>query len=273
MRGAVALASLALLVLPACAGEDGGGSTGPSTDPADLVGVVWRLEDPSMAALADDVPDTAVVSLEFADGQVSGRSACNSYFGGYTADDDGSLSLDALGGTEMACEEPLMTLEAAYLSALGAVTSFSVTPSSGATLELVGPDTTLSFFEEVPPEPLPLIGTEWDLGSLYSGDTVSSTLAGTQVTMTLADDGTVSGWAGCNTYSGAYTLDGDVLTFGPLATTKMACADDVMAQEAAFLSAMTEVAGSAIEGTQLTLVDGSGTSLLGFVGLPAGATA
>ncbi len=269
MRAAAALVSLAILLTPACADEGDTASDGAGTDPDDLVGIVWRLDDPSIASLAEDVPDTAVVSLEFADGQVSGRSACNSYFGGYTADDDGSLSFDALGGTEMACEEPLMTLEAAYLSALGAVTSFSV----GDTLELAGPTGTLTFFEEVPPEPLPLVGSQWELDSVFAGDAVSSTVAGTEVTMILADDGSVSGSSGCNTYSGTYTVDGDALSFGPLAGTKMACAEDVMAQETAFLTSLAEVAGSAIEGSRLTLLDGSGAPLLGFVGVPAGATA
>jgi heat shock protein HslJ len=257
---------LTIVLLAACA-DDGGGGTGPSTDPDALVGVTWRADDPTLAALAPDAPDTAVVSLVFADGQVGGRSACNSYFGGYVADDRGSLSFDALGGTEMACEEPLMILETAYLSALGAVTSFSVTPTSSAvTLELVGPDTTLGFFEEVPPEPLPLIGTAWILDSVYAGDAVSSTIAGTETTMILGDDGSLSGSAGCNTYSGTYTLDVDALTVGPLATTKMACADDVMAQEAAFLTAMEGVATSSIEGSRLTLFDGSGAPLLAFIG-------
>ena len=220
-----------------------------------------------MARLADDVPDTAVISLGFADGQVSGRSACNSYFGGYTADDDGALSFDALGGTEMACEEPLMSLEAAYLSALASVTSFSVSSfASGDSLELAGPDVTLAFFEEVPPERLPLVGTDWELDSVFSGDAVSSTIAGTRVTMTLADDGSVSGSGGCNTYSGTSTRDGDALSFGPLASTKMACADDVMAQESAFLEAMALVGELSIEGTRLTLGVRSGAPLLGFVG-------
>jgi heat shock protein HslJ len=266
MRGA-ALLVLTMFVLPACADEGVVGSGARSTDPADLVGVVWRLDDPSMAALADDVPDTAVVSLGFADGQASGRSACNSYVGGYTAEDDGSLSFDAIGGTEMACEAPLMSLESVYLSALGAVTSFSITSSpSGSTLELVGEEGTLSFFEEVPPQPLPLVGTTWTLDSVYAGDAVSSTIAGTRTTMVLADDGSLSGSAGCNTYSGTYTLDGDALTVGALATTKMACADDVMAQEAAFLAGMQGVAASSIEGSRLTLADGSGAPLLGFIG-------
>jgi len=268
VRGVVLLA-LALLAMPACADEGGGGSDGASTDPDDLVGVTWRLDAPTLAALAPDAPDTAAVTLTFADGQVGGTSGCNQYFGSYEAGDDGSLKIGQLGGTEMACQEPVMALEAAYLAALGAVDGFSV---DDASLTLGG-EVRLTFSEEVPPEPLPLGGTTWDLDSIYSGDTVSSVVAGSQVTMALADDGSVSGSAGCNTYSGTYSLDGDALSFGPLASTKMVCAEDVMAQEAAFIDAMSRVSSSEIEGTGLTLLDASGAPLLGFVGVPEGATA
>jgi heat shock protein HslJ len=59
------------------------------------------------------------------------------------------------------------------------------------------------------------------------------------------DDGPpqrVSGSTGCNRLSGSYSLRGSGLTFGPLATTKMACADG-MAQEQAFLAALAATDG------------------------------
>jgi heat shock protein HslJ len=267
MRGA-ALLALAILVLPACA-DEGGGSGGPSTDPEDLTEATWRLEDATLEELAPGAPDATVASLAFADGQVSGTSGCNSYFGTYEAHDDGRLSIGALGGTEMACEEPLMALESAYLAALGGVERFTV---DDASLTLDG-EVRLVFFEEVPPEPLPLVGTTWDLASIYAGDTVSSVVAGSQLTMALADDGSVSGTAGCDTYMGTYALDGASLSFGPLASTRMTCSEDLMAQEASFLDAMSRVESTAIEGTGLTLLDASGEPLLDFVGIPEGATA
>lgn len=261
----VSLLALAVLALQACANDGAGGSDDAGTDPDALVGVVWRLDDPSIAALAGGVPDPAAVSLEFADGRVSGRSACNSYFGDYTADDDGSLSVGALGGTEMACEEPLMTLESAYLAALADVTGFSI-DAGALTLRGAVP---LTFFEEVPPAPLPLVGTNWSLDSIYSGDAVSSTIAGSEATMTLMEDGSVAGAAGCNRFHGTYTTDGDRLSFSELASTKMLCPDDIMNQERIFLEAMNAVEGFSIEGSSLTVTDAAGAPLLGFVGAPA----
>ena len=91
-------------------------------------------------------------------------------------------------------------------------------------------------------------------------------ISGTELTTLFSDDGSVSGSGGCNRFSGTYAVDGDSLTLSPLASTKMACADHVMAQEGVFFDGMAEVASFAIEGTQLTLSDGSGAPLLGFDG-------
>ena len=262
-RGPLALLTLTALVLVACAEASHGSVAG--SDSQDLLGVVWTLDRSSMTVLTDDVPTGATITIAFEDGQASGRAACNSYGGAYDAGDDASLSFEGFSVTEMACDPELMTLEAAYLAALDKVTSFGV----DGKLLLQGQAEDLTFEREVPPVALPLVGTTWTLTTIASGDAVSSVLASTDVTVDFTADGTVSGSAGCNRYSGSYTWAGDQLSFSPLASTKMACADDVMAQEGAFLASMQEVATFAIEGTQLTLSDGSGALLLGFDGIAA----
>jgi len=263
LRRSLTSLTLGTLALVACVDPGGGSSTG--TDPEALVGHEWTLDASSVASLAGEVPAGAIVTIAFEDGQASGRAACNSYGGAYDAGDDGSLSFESFAVTAMACEEPLMSLESAYLEALGAVTGFGV----DGKLTLHGDEIDLTFDEEVSPVALPLVGTTWTLTTIASGDAVSSVLNGTDVTAVFTADATVSGSAGCNRYSGSYTWTGDQLSFSPLATTKMACADDVMAQESAFLASMEQVASLAIEGSQLTLADGSGALLLGFDGTAA----
>jgi heat shock protein HslJ len=69
--------------------------------------------------------------------------------------------------------------------------------------------------------------------------------------------GRASGNAGCNRYSGPYTLRGDSLTFGPAISTKMACAEG-MELENAWLGAHSSfVTWSATDST-LTLHDSRG---------------
>ena len=253
-------------MLVACANTGDGAGTGQDADPSDLTGVVWVLDDASVAGLVQDVPSTAQVTIAFEEGQAHGTAACNSYGGAYQAGDDGSISFDAFAVTQMACDQPLMTLESAYLEELGGVTSFEV--EAEGNLQLSNGPATLSFSREASPEPVPLVGTTWTLTSVAAGDTVMSVVSGTEITAEFADDETVSGSAGCNRFSGTYSAAGAELSFSALATTKMACAGYVMAQERVFLDAMSDVSSFVIDGEQLTLSDGSGGALLGFDGVP-----
>ena len=77
----------------------------------------------------------------------------------------------------------------------------------------------------------------------------------------------VGGSSGCNTYDGPYTTNGSVAAIGPLATTRMACADDVMAQETAFLKALQGVGKIELRAQTVLLQDLGGQP----VGRPAAA--
>jgi heat shock protein HslJ len=83
-----------------------------------------------------------------------------------------------------------------------------------------------------------LPGTSWQLvdldGTLPVADAVP--------TLNFDQAGAVNGSTGCNTYNGEVSIDGNAITFGPLATTMMACADpDADAQERAFTAAIEDV--------------------------------
>jgi heat shock protein HslJ len=77
-------------------------------------------------------------------------------------------------------------------------------------------------------------------------------------------EGTVSGSTGCNTYMGPYTVDGDTLELGALATTRMACAPPADAVEREYVAALEQVAGWRIEDGELVLADGDGAELLRY---------
>lgn len=64
----------------------------------------------------------------------------------------------------------------------------------------------------------------------------------------------VSGATGCNRFAGSYALDGATLTFGPLASTKMACPDG-MEQERAILQALGDVREWRVVDGTLELLD------------------
>jgi putative lipoprotein len=98
-----------------------------------------------------------------------------------------------------------------------------------------------------------LPGTSWSLVDLDGADPVE----GAVPTLEFGDEGTVSGNASCNTFSGEVTIEGSELSFGPLATTRMACADpDAAAQETAFLLALESVESYTIDSEGRLVLEG-----------------
>jgi len=63
----------------------------------------------------------------------------------------------------------------------------------------------------------------------------------------------VSGFSGCNRYSGSYSIDGNKITFGPLASTKMMCREDANKIEQSMLHILSIATGFSFENNILTL--------------------
>jgi heat shock protein HslJ len=82
-----------------------------------------------------------------------------------------------------------------------------------------------------------LIDVQWVL--VAYGETANPTVVEEGVTTTalFGADGSVSGSGGCNQYSGSYELNGDQISFGPIAATMMAC-DKGMDTESAYFAAL-----------------------------------
>jgi len=109
-----------------------------------------------------------------------------------------------------------------------------------------------------------LDGTSWQLVSYVDeqGET-REPVAGSEPTINF-EDGTAGGNTGCNNYSGSYTVDGDQISFGPIAMNLMACPDEQMAQEQAYLAALGNVTSYAVTDEQLTLANDAGEPILTF---------
>ena len=90
-----------------------------------------------------------------------------------------------------------------------------------------------------------LTGKVWALTDLNNTPLTD----GVGISAQFTSDGKVSGSAGCNRYSGTYTLSGSTITFSsPMATTMMMCDESVMSQETAYLKALAEAKTYAVKG-------------------------
>ena len=84
----------------------------------------------------------------------------------------------------------------------------------------------------------------------------------------LFEDGRIGGSSGCNSYGGAYTLDGSTIRFAEMMMTLMACLEDgVMEQEQAYFEALSNVAKFRLDNDRLELLDASGAALLVYARL------
>ena len=150
----------------------------------------------------------------------------------------------------------------AFLAGLGAVATYLFSgPNLILNLKL---DSGNMIF--APRPNVALAGTRWKLQAVNNGrQAVVSVLLGTEITAIFESDGAVSGSAGCNSYSGTYTVAGDGIGFGPLATTRMACEPPIMEQEQAYLAALQATTRYTLAGDQLILQDGTGARQAAFV--------
>lgn len=243
MRYGIVLIGAAALALAACA------STG---DSASLEGTLWELESyrNTDGETVDAIPGSGA-RIEFQDGQASGTSGCNNFFGPYEVDGN-SITIGPLGATLMACPGPLGEQEFGYLAALGSAETYEI---SGDTLTLSdGEGEVVATFTVG--EPLSLTGVTWIATGVNNGrGGVQSVVIGNEITAVFGEDGSLSGSAGCNNYSGTYEVDGENMTIGPLAVTQMFCEqpEGTMEQEAEYLAALGTVATWNITGDQLDL--------------------
>jgi heat shock protein HslJ len=225
------------------------GDAGRQSFAASLPGTQWQLT--TLDGEEALYPATLNVTAE----GMGGDTGCNQYFGTFTVEDGNAVSLSGIGATEIACEQPegIMGFESRFLATFAEVAQVEPRGDESFAMLNAAGETVMVWGRAAQAEPASLEGTTWQLTTFVDGESASSTLAGTTVTLQL-EEGRLSGNASCNTYNSSYTLEGDALTVAPeIATTRMACPDDIMSQEAAYLQVLSAVTGYQLEGTTLTL--------------------
>lgn len=243
---------LSLLALGGC-GDDSDGV--PSGNPISLVGRAFVATSADGFAL----PDAATLVIRFDPGQLGVSGGCNLIGGAYRFDGAVLVADEGFMQTEMACDEPLMQLDTDVVALLGSKPTIS-TNAAGDVLTITGAAASLTLTEQQPPADLPLEGTVWTVTTILEGDAASGGFA---VSPTLTfHDGTVDVFAGCNNGSATAVVSETAIEFGPLALTRMACADDAMTVEAAVSSVFGGSVDYRIDGTSLELLGANGGLVL-----------
>lgn len=103
-------------------------------------------------------------------------------------------------------------------------------------------------------------GREWVLVELDGEEVLPDVV----VDMTITDD-QVSGAGGCNRYMGTVDIeDSSITVASEVASTMMACPDEIMAQETAYLAALTSATGFTATEDELQLTNADDTVVARF---------
>lgn len=192
-----------------------------------------------------------MITAQFDDqNRLTGSDGCNSFSTNYTLEGS-TLTLDpAMVSTEKACDDAVMSQADTFTQTL--LNTNSIELGDGVLVLLQNGVKGLTFVGQSNP----LSKTSWNVTGYNNGkQAVVGPIAGTALTMTFGDDGTISGNSGCNSFSGQYSLSGQSLTISPLATTMRACIEPegVDTQETAFLTALQQATMWQLQGSQLFL--------------------
>lgn len=252
----IVAALLGLLTLAAAAGcsessDDGGTGTEPS-------GRIFV----STAVDGTPIPGGGPLTLDFThEGQMSANAGCNTASGSVEFS-GGTLTAGNLASTLMACEPGLAESDSWTTTLLSSNPSWSL---DGDTLVLTTDELTVTLQDKKVAMPdLALEGTTWTVTSLVSPDAVTSSvvLDTAAPDLTIAADGAVSGSTGCNRLTGHAEIAGTTVTFGPLATTRMACPPENADLERQILAALDGEVTYRIDAHTLTLTRPDGIGLI-----------
>ncbi|MFN8621557.1 MAG: META domain-containing protein [Chloroflexota bacterium] len=228
---------------------------------ASIIGPDWHATSLPGVAGADPVPADIDITLQVdPDEQASGTAACNRYAGSATIDGP-RLTFSPMAVTEMACPEPRMTLEAAWLQVLAATAGWRL---DAGRLQLV--DAGGSVLATLTAGADASITGRWTLVEL--GDPASGTVSRltTDAFLAIADDGTITGGTGCSPFVARATIAGDAITVGPVGTEGLPCPDGAtIAVEQGMLDALAGTARWRIDTVGwLELLDHDGGLLAAF---------
>ena len=234
----------------------GGAQAGPALT---LTGAVWTL-----TALGDEgiLPGITIIAEFTEDGKLTGNSGCNGYNTTYEVDGDNIEISDMIAGTAMACPDPIMKQERAYLTALPTAATYVIQGN-----ELVLRDDGRAVVLTYAAETQDLAGTSWQVISYNNGkEAVVSVIIDTEITANFGEDGQLTGSGGCNSYFGPYETQGDNISMGPFGATQMMCSEPegLMDQESQYLAALESADTYKVEGDRLSMRTADGAMAVNF---------
>ncbi len=246
----LALAAIASQMIFACA------ASGPARDTGGLNDTGWILFALPGESLSGDQP----VTMHFENGRVHGSDGCNRYSTTFTAMGDQVRLAENIASTRMACPESLMRQAEAFTGALMKARKFRIDARQLVLLDAGGSELAILSAQR-----RDLAATSWRVSGYNNGkQAVVSVLPDSQLTISFAGDGRLTGSAGCNSYTASYSTAGNSIRIGQAAATRKMCSkpDGLKEQEKRFLRALASAASWQLDGGRLELRTATGALAL-----------
>ncbi len=219
----------------------------PTQENPAFIDTIWSI---SLIENNKPIPQSSITVQFNNDGRVTGFDGCNNFNSTYTVNGEKIKINSPAASTLKACAANIMNQANAFNKLLFSSTSFSL--GEGTLALNQGNSTGLNFSGSTNP----IAKTSWDVTGYNNGNqAVVSPIIDTNPTITFGDDGTISGSAGCNTYSGKYSISGQSITISTLATTRRECIEPegIMEQESSFLTYLQKANTWSLQGNMLSL--------------------
>lgn len=262
----VLLALLAATTLSACSdGADGDTSESDTTTSASAAAspadALWGRTFVSTEVTGPAIPGGGPLEVAFPERNGIAMSAgCNR---GVTSVElaGGTVKTGAIATTMMACPGDVGGADKWMTDLFAAQPTWAL---DNDVLTLTTPDATVTLTDKKTADPdRPVVGTAWVVDTLVTPQAVSTSAAleASAPTLTIDDKGQATGSTGCNRFTGPATIEGDTITFGELATTRMACPTDVAEVERSVLHVLDGQVTYEVDGAILRLMKADGTGL------------
>lgn len=211
----------------------------------------WQLTELDGKAVDQSNIDKKIqFSLNEIDKTVSGYTGCNSFNGNYNAEAGNRISFTPLAATKRYCGDATVN-EQALLDVFNKTDNFTIV--DGKLSLNVGRRAPLAVFKKLTSENK-IVEKYWKLKTLEGKDVTMMPNQEREIFFTLkSQDNRVTGFAGCNSISGEYTLeDGNRIRFKNIATTMKLCSD-VDINESELLNVFNTADNYTINGDVLNL--------------------
>ena len=163
-------------------------------------------------------------TLNSKDNRVNGFSGCNTFMGTYSLEEGNRISFSQMGSTRMSCPDSDIN-EQEILNIFNTADNYTIT--NGKLALNKAKRAPLAEFKIGDMENEPIVEKYWKLKTLEGKEVNMSANQEREIFFTLkSQDNRVTGFAGCNTIGGEYTLEkGNRIRFTNMLTTLKACPD------------------------------------------------